>query len=71
LRVPATVYGHTLLAIAQALSGQTSAAANTITAMREAHPRFTLAMLRRHEPFRDTVLLDRMVTLLKKAGVPS
>lgn len=69
-RVPTTVYGFTLLATAQALDSQAAAAADTITDMREMHPHFTLAMFRRHEPYRDADTLDRIIALLKKAGIP-
>lgn len=70
LRVPGTVYGYTLLATAQAMNGQTSAAAETVAAMRQAHPRFTLAMFRRHEPYADPEILNRIATLLQQAGIP-
>ena len=70
LRVPATVYGYTLLATAQAMGGQTSAAAKTIAAMRQEHPRFTLEMFRQHEPYRDVDTLNRITALLRKAGIP-
>jgi TolB-like protein len=69
-RVPATVYGYTLLATAQGMAGQPAAAAETVAAMRHEHPRFTLAMFRRHEPYRDTDTLNRIVALLKRAGIP-
>ena len=70
LRVPTTVYGFTLLATAQAMDGQAERAVETVRAMRQAHPRFTLAMFRRHEPYRDANTLDRIVALLKTAGIP-
>lgn len=71
LRVPATVYGYTLLATAQAMGGQASAAAKTVAAMRQAHPRFTLTEFQWHEPYRDAETLDRISSLLRKAGIPS
>lgn len=70
LRVPATVYGYTLLATAQGMAGQFAAAAETVQTMRQAHPRFTLAIFRQHEPYRDSDTLNRIVDLLKTAGVP-
>lgn len=70
LRVPTTVYGFTLLATAQAMDGQSAGAAETVRAMRQAHPRFTLAMFRRHEPYRDARTLNRIVALLQTAGIP-
>lgn len=70
LRVPGTVWGYTLLATAQAMAGQAAAATETVAAMRQAHPRFNLAMYRRHEPYRDAGTLNRITTLLAAAGVP-
>lgn len=70
LHVPASVYGYTLLATAQAMAGQTAVAAETVAALRRAHPRFTLTMFRRHEPYRDPETLNRIVALLQTAGVP-
>lgn len=70
LRVPTTVYGFTLLATAQAMDGQSARAAETVRAMRQAHPRFTLAMFRRHEPYRDAKTLNRIVAHLQTAGIP-
>ncbi len=70
LRVPATVYGYTLLATAQAMDGQKTTAADTIAAMRQTHPRFTLAMFRRHEPYHDVEILNRITALLQDAGIP-
>ncbi|WP_298850962.1 winged helix-turn-helix domain-containing protein [uncultured Ruegeria sp.] len=70
LRVPATVYGYTLLATAQGMAGQSKLAAETVAAMRQTHPRFTLAMFRQHEPYRDAEILKRITDLLRKAGIP-
>ena len=69
-RVPGTVYGYTLLATAQALGGHKTAAADTIASMCQAHPRFTITMFRRHEPYRDAVPLNRIVDQLHAAGKP-
>ena len=69
-RVPGTVYGYTLLATAQAMAGDTAAAADTVAALRQAHPRFTLAMFRRHEPYRDAKVLNNITALLRQAGIP-
>lgn len=70
IRVPTTVYGFTMLATAQAMDGQTEGAAETVAAMRQAHPSFSLAMFRRHEPYQDAESLNHIVALLKKAGIP-
>lgn len=70
LRVPATVYGFTLLATAQGMAGQFAKAAETVAALRQVHPQFTLAMFRQHEPYRDAETLDQITALLSKAGVP-
>lgn len=69
-RVPTTVYGFTLQAIAEAMAGHEAAAAETVAALRSAHPRFTLSMFRRHEPYRDAEILNRITDLLQKAGIP-
>ena len=69
-RVPATVYGYTLLATAQGMAGQPAAAAETVRAMRKAHPQFTLEMFRQHEPYRDAQTLNHIVAHLKMAGIP-
>ena len=70
LRVPATVYGYTLLATAQGMAGQSAAAAETVAAMRQLHPHFTLAVFRHHEPYRNAETLNRIVDILKAAGIP-
>jgi len=69
-RVPSTVYGFTLLATAQAMAGKPAAAAETVAALRQMHPRFTIAMFRRHEPYRDLETLNHIAHLLQKAGIP-
>jgi len=69
-RVPGTVYGYTLLATAQAMDGQTTAAAETVATLRQAHPRFTIAIFRRHEPYRSPETINHIAALLHRAGIP-
>ncbi len=70
LRVPGTPYAYTLLATAHAMAGQPAAAAESIAVMRHAHPRFTLEIFRRHEPYREAETLDKIVAHLRRAGIP-
>ncbi|MDU8912976.1 hypothetical protein [Aestuariicoccus sp. MJ-SS9] len=63
------VWGFTLLAIAQAMAGQATAAAETVAALRQKHPRFNLGVFRRHEPYRDAETLNRLTALLANAGL--
>ena len=70
-RVPGTVYGYTLLATAQGLAGQKDAAKETVAALRLSHPQFSLEIFRRHEPFREDQILEKLASQLRDAGLPN
>lgn len=59
-----------MLRLARLADGQPDAAAETIAVMPQAHPRFTLKVFRRQEPYREAEVLDKIVTLLRRAGIP-
>ena len=69
-RLPHDPYGYSNLAIVQAFAGQEDEAATSIARLRRRDPDFGLANLRRSELYRDPASLERVLAVLRKAGLP-
>jgi len=68
-RLPTDPYGYTNLAIVQAFFGHEARAATPIGLLRRRHPGFGAKNLRRSEIYKRSEDLDRVLTVLSKAGL--
>ena len=68
-RVPDDLFAHTALALAYGFAGEATQAQDTIRAFRKIYPRYTLADFAAHEPFQDQAILDRVLAVLRDAGL--
>ena len=69
-RVPDDLYAYTTLAVAYGLAGSPGRAGATIEAFRERYPSYRIADFEAHEPFRDPAMLNRVLEVLRAAGLP-
>ena len=69
-RLPTDPYGYTNLAIVQAFFGHEAQAAAAIGSLRCRSPAFCARNLRRSELYKRPADLDRVVTVLREAGLP-
>ena len=69
-RLPTDPYGYTNLATVQAFYGRDTEAAATISSLRARYPEFGAKNLKRSELYKDAENLDRVLTVLSKAGLP-
>jgi adenylate cyclase len=69
-RVPDDLYSYLSLAIIYGLAGSPELASKTIMSFRERYPNYRIPDFKAHEPFRDPAVLDKVVAVLRAAGLP-
>ena len=69
-RLPDDPYAYALQSIVFDFAGDDESSNAAIRRLRELHPTFTLKEFVSHETYRDPKNLDRVVTALRKAGLP-
>lgn len=69
-RLPTDPYGYTNLAIVQAFFGHDPQAATAIRLLRHRYPGFSPKNLRRSELYKKSEDLDRVLSVLREAGLP-
>jgi adenylate cyclase len=69
-RLPSDPYGYTNLAVVQAFFGHETEATAAIRSLRVRYPGFRAKNLRRSELYKDSGKLDRVLAVLRQAGLP-
>ena len=69
-RMPTDPYGYTNVAIVQAFFGHETQAATAIRLLRHRYPGFSVKNLRRSELYKRSEDLDRVLRVLREAGLP-
>ncbi|MGI9318694.1 MAG: adenylate/guanylate cyclase domain-containing protein [bacterium] len=69
-RVPGDIYAYVLRAMVYGLAGNYEESAIIVGTLREQFPTYSLDDFKSHESYRDSKDLERLVEVLRKAGLP-